>query len=129
MPKRCPHSTFKGGRGFSLSSALRALALAPSELIGLRRRGEGGFKGSRAAAHYKASISVNRSWPCAPAHRLVSGEGASAPLPTIGIHECRSPKAQVANQTTTRLRTAIDLPGRQPPHRWRGKLFDLLVTP
>jgi hypothetical protein len=32
----------------------------------------------------------------------------------------------VANQTTSGLRTAINLPGRQPPRRWRGKLVDLL---
>jgi hypothetical protein len=48
------------------------------------------------------------------------------PRPIIAIHECRRPKAQVADQTTTGLRRAINLPGRQPPHRGRGKpLLDL----
>jgi len=49
------------------------------------------------------------------------------PLPTISIHVCRAPKTQVANQTITGLQAAINLPGRQPSRRWRGKLSDLLL--
>src|SRR3954447_22949862 len=69
---------------------------------------------------------IIRSWPCASAHRLVSGEGASTLVPQSVFTMVENPKAQVANQTTTRLRTAINLPGRQPPRRSRGKLVDLL---
>ena len=65
-----------------------------------------------------------RSWPCAPAHRLVSGESESTLFPQSLFTFAESPKAQVADQTTTRPRTAINLPGRQPPRRWRGKLHD-----
>ena len=64
---------------------------------------------------------IVRSWPCASAHRLVSGESASTLFPQSVFTYAESPKAQVADQTITRLRTAINLPGRQPPHRWRGK--------
>ena len=41
----------------------------------------------------------------------------------------RWPKLEsaAANQTTSRLRTAINLLGRQPPHRRRGKLNELLL--
>jgi hypothetical protein len=67
---------------------------------------------------------ISRPCPCAPAHRLVSGEGASTLVPQSGFTYAESPKARVADQTTTRLRTAINLPGRQPPHRWRGKPVD-----
>jgi hypothetical protein len=65
-----------------------------------------------------------RSWPCAPAHRLVSGESASALVPQSLFTYAESPKAQMADQTTTRPRTTINLPGRQPPRRWRSKLHD-----
>ena len=68
---------------------------------------------------------ISRPWRYAPAHPLVSGEGASTLFPQSLFTYAGSPKTQVANQTTTRLRTAIDLPGRQPPHRWRGKLAEL----
>ena len=67
---------------------------------------------------------IVRSWPCAPAHRLVSGESASTLFPQSLFTYAESPKAQVANQTTTRPQTAINFPGRQPPHRWRGKPVD-----
>ena len=56
-----------------------------------------------------------RSWPCAPAHRLVSGESESTLFPQSVFTVAESPKAQVADQTTTRPRTAINLPGRQAP--------------
>jgi len=69
-----------------------------------------------------------RSWPCAPAHRLVSGESASALVPQSLFTYAESPKAQVADQTTTRPRTTINLPGRQPPRRWRSKLHDRVST-
>ena len=68
-----------------------------------------------------------RSWPCAPAHRLVSGEGASTLFPKSVFTYAESPKAQVVDQTTTGLRAAINLPGHQPPRRWRGKLVDLVL--
>jgi Protein of unknown function (DUF3768) len=58
-----------------------------------------------------------RSWPCAPAHRLVSGESESTLFPQSVFTVAESPKAQVADQTITRPRTAINLPGRQPPRR------------
>jgi hypothetical protein len=69
-----------------------------------------------------------RSRPCAPAHRLVSGESASALVPQSLFTYAESPKAQVADQTTTRPRTTINLPGRQPPRRWCGKLHDRVST-
>src|SRR4029077_9057877 len=69
-----------------------------------------------------------RSWPCAPAHRLVSGESASALVPQSLFTYAESPKAPVADQTTTRPRTTINLPGRQPPRRWRSKLHDRVST-
>src|SRR5208337_3200774 len=69
-----------------------------------------------------------RSWPCAPAHRLVSGESACALFPQSIFTFAESPKAQMADQTITRPRTAINLPGRQPPRRWRGKLYDRVST-
>ena len=69
---------------------------------------------------------IIRSWPCASAHRLVSGESASTLFPQSVFTYAECPKTQVAHQTTTRLRAAINLPGRQPPHRWRGKLVELV---
>ena len=72
----------------------------------------------------KRRFRIVRPWPCAPAHRLVSGESASTLFPQSVFTYAESPKAQVADQTITRLRTAIDLPGRQPPYRWRGKPVD-----
>ena len=69
-----------------------------------------------------------RSWPCAPTRRLVSGESACALFPQSIFTFAESPKAQMADQTTTRPRTAINLPGRQPPRRWRGKLYDRVST-
>ena len=76
------------------------------------------------AARRKASIRIVRPWPCASAHRLVSGESVSILFPQSVFTYAESPKAQVADQTITRLRTAIDFPGRQPPYRWRGKPVD-----
>ena len=49
---------------------------------------------------------VIRSWPCAPAHRLVSGESASTLFPQSVFTCAEGPKAQVANQTTSRLRNS-----------------------
>ena len=69
-----------------------------------------------------------RSWPCAPAHRLVSGESESTLFPQSVFTVAESPKAQVADQTATRPRTAIKLPGRQPPRRRRGKLYECVST-
>jgi len=69
----------------------------------------------------KRRFRIVRSWPCASAHRLVSGESASTLFPQSVFTYAESPKTQMADQTITRLRTAIDLHGRQPPHRWRGK--------
>jgi hypothetical protein len=45
-----------------------------------------------------------RSWPCASAHRLVSGESEGALFPQSIFTFAESPKAQVADQTTTRPR-------------------------
>jgi hypothetical protein len=69
-----------------------------------------------------------RSRPCAPAHRLVSGESASALVPQSLFTYAKSPKAQVAGQTTTRPRTIINLPGRQPLGRWCSKIHDRIST-
>ena len=65
-----------------------------------------------------------RSWPCALAHRLVSGESESALVPQSLFTFAECPKPQMADQTTTGPKSAINLPGRQPPRRWRGKLLD-----
>jgi hypothetical protein len=45
------------------------------------------------------------------------------PLTTIGIHVSRKPESCSGDQTTSRLREAIYLPGRRSPYRRRGKLY------
>jgi len=86
----------------------------------------------------KPSTSATHCLPCTPNEGVDFGLlGCAHALRRIDLYPVRacvplfpqsfftyagSPKTRVANQTTTRLQAAIDLPGRQPPHRWRGKL-------
>lgn len=54
--------------------------------------------------------------------------GTLLPLTTIGIHVSREPEHCGGDQTTTGSHRTINLAGRRPPHRVRGKLNPLFLT-
>src|SRR5438270_1896949 len=53
--------------------------------------------------------------------------GTLSPLTMIDIHVSQEHESCGSDQTTTRPRGAIKLPGRRPPHRPRGKLYPSLA--
>src|SRR5215210_1090417 len=66
--------------------------------------------------------SLSRPWPCAPAHRLVSGEGGTLPQTKIGIHVDQEPEGFGGDQSTSGLRRSHQscrLPTASPH---RGKI-------